>query len=212
MATNYQSQPIPGEEVDVKLTLFNAGDRPVKDGKLQAFIDGRKVAETDYKGVSPFRGKLVPMKVKLPMNWNKDSSLKMTVKAPTEGDADPHNNALDFFILKATDKKITETSHPVKIDPSKIDTDLITDATPGTAKKPLQQTLKSGQHWYRLEEGSGTLQIELVGDSAERVNQIMLFDQTGKQVRSTPVKGPFYLKVDAPKSADNKTKINIWWE
>jgi len=202
----------PGEEIDVNLSLFNAGDRPAKAGNLTAHINGRLVGGRKYKSIPPFRGIQLPVKVKLPMNWVKGSSLRMNITSPSEGDADPSNNDLDFYILKAPNKRITQRSVPVRINPAKIDPTRLTDATPGTVKAPYQEPLKSGPHWYRLKQGTGKLQIELRGENAERVDSIQLFDADGNQIRNTPVKGPFYLRVDAPQASDQKTNINIWWE
>lgn len=202
----------PGEELDVTLSLFNAGDRPAKSGTLTAHINGRVVGKREYKSIPPFRGKKLEVKIKLPLNWVKGSTLRMNIKTPSAGDADPSNNDLDFYILKAPSERITERSTPVRIDPSNIDPARLSSITPGTSAKPHQELLKAGQHWYRLKPNSGKLQIELVGENAERVRGMQLFDTEGNQVRDTPVKGPFYLRVDAPDASDKKTKLNIWWE
>ncbi len=202
----------PGQAVDVKLSLFNAGDRPSKAGKLQAFINNRVVGEADYKGITPFRGRHVTMKVKLPVDWKKDSSLKMSVRAPQSDDADPSNNDLDFYILKAPNKWIVERAKPLHIDPAKLDQSLITALTAGTKGKPNKVKLKSGTHWYKIESGKGSLQVEVLGNAARDLHRMYLFDAEGKQVKSEPVKGPFYLQVHAPKSITDDTTINFWWE
>jgi len=202
----------PGQEIDVKLSLFNAGDRPSKAGKLQAFINNRMVGESNYKGVTPFRGKNIPMKVKLPVDWKKGSSLKMSVRAPHSGDADPSNNDLDFYILKAPNKRIVERAKPLHIDPAKLNQSLITALTAGTKEKPNKVKLKSGTHWYKIEPGKGLLQVEVLGNAARDLHRMYLFDAEGNQVKSQPVKGPFYLQVHAPKSNNDDTTINFWWE
>lgn len=202
----------PGQEVDVRLSLFNAGDKPSKSGKLKAFINNRELGAADFKGITPFRGKHVPMKVKLPVDWKKGSSLKMSVRAPRDGDSDPSNNDLDFYILKAANQKIADRAKPLRIDPAKLDQSLITEVTAGTKSKPLKVNLKAGTHWYKIGSGAGALQVDVIGTAARDLHRMHLFDAQGQQVKSSPVKGPFYLQVNAPRSGTENTTINFWWE
>lgn len=206
----------PGQRVQLQVGLFNSGDIPASSGDLIASVMGETVGETTRPEVEPFHGRVVPIEVILPDDWNPEKSLSVRVIAALPGDVNPSDNALDFDLFRELQPQIAGSVSPVQFDLDSINPVVI----PDSAGEPSEIELSREGLWYQTAiPPSGELQVEVDGRGADLIDRMDLYDENGKFL--PPDRGEWStetrvlnLRVGLPPetSLPPGTFLRLWWE